>query len=63
MTALARNTDPTTSFAAAATVNSAHLMDLVENTLRQHPNGLTIDELVQITGLQKVTLSPRLAPL
>lgn len=61
---LSRNSDPNTSFAAGASINATQLMGLVENAVRlSMPNGLTIDELVLSTGLQKVTLSPRLAPL
>lgn len=62
--ALARRTDPETSHAAAATVPVTELEAIVLDQIRRaEPYGMTIDELVAMTGLPKVSLSPRLRPL
>lgn len=63
MTGLARNDDGDTAHAAASSFDGAALEGIVLNALKQYPAGLTVDALVEVTGLQKVTVSPRLAPL
>lgn len=64
--ALARATDPNTSRQAANSVTPIlpELEALVLKSLRAAGrNGMTLDELVDDTGLDKVTVSPRLKPL
>ena len=63
--ASARRTDPLTSHAAAEAIYAQipNLEAVVLRHLRSRSDGLTIDELVDITGIDKVTLSPRLRPL
>jgi DNA-binding transcriptional regulator GbsR (MarR family) len=63
MKALARNSDPETSHEAAASVNVTNLEAEVLAVLRANPLGLTVDELTKATGLEKVTVSPRMRPL
>lgn len=64
--ALARRTDPPTSHTAARSVNAAlpRLEAIVLDALRRAGTaGLTSWELADATGLDRVTASPRLAPL
>jgi DNA-binding MarR family transcriptional regulator len=61
--ALARSDDPVTSHAAADSVNVSRLEGIVLATIKQSPCGLIIDEIVDRTSLDKVTVSPRLRPL
>lgn len=64
--AFARNTDPGTSHGAASSVKAAlpFLEAEVLNSLQSAgAEGRTIDELTDVLDLQKVTISPRLAPL
>jgi hypothetical protein len=64
--ALARRSDPQTSHDAADTVTPSltHLEQMVYAALKNAWfHGLTIDELVTVTHLEKVTVSPRLRPL
>lgn len=63
MTAFARTHDPLTSHLAAASAHVSRLEEVVLDEIRLAKNGLTIDELVAITGLDKVSLSPRFRPL
>ena len=65
LTALARNGDPDTSHKAAAYISYRlpALEALVLYCLKHAANGLTVDELIDSTGLDKVTASPRLRPL
>lgn len=64
--AYARKTDPGTSHAAAASVEP-ELNELegkaLDALLLAGARGMTLDELVLHTGLDKVTVSPRLKPL
>lgn len=65
-TARYRSTDPSTSREAAAFV-SDHLPNL-ENVVfgavkRAKKRGMTLSELIEALGLDKVTISPRLRPL
>ncbi len=61
--AAARRTDPRTSHAAAEAIY-AQIPNLEAMVLRHlQARSMTIDELVEITGLDKVTISPRLRPL
>ena len=63
--AYARANDPLTSVDAAAAV-TPRLQDLeqvVLDHLKGAEDGLTVDELVAATGMDKVTISPRLRPL
>ena len=64
--ALARSSDPPTSHAAAADL--AHFLteleaDVLRVIVRAGAFGATLDEIVDGTGLDKVTASPRLKPL
>lgn len=64
MDPLARHSDPSTSHDAARSLSTTHLEDLVFDAVRDSGSvGVTLDDLVQITNLEKVTVSPRLAPL
>ena len=64
--AYARNTDPLTSHEAAASMDE-HLGRLEATVLlslrRSMLRGRTLDELIDDTQLDKVTISPRLKPL
>jgi hypothetical protein len=64
--AYARRTDPATSHEAASSMK-ATLPQLEAAVLaavrRAGRNGRTLDELIDDTGIEKVTLSPRLRPL
>lgn len=62
-TALARLSDPSTSHEAAARVSTAELELVVRRTLSRHPEGLTTREIHEITGVDHVSVSPRLKPL
>lgn len=65
-TALARSGDPDTSWDAAASINGqlTYLESVVLGALRDAgARGCTIDELTEVTSLDKVTASPRLRPL
>lgn len=63
--ALARNTDPGTSHMAAKamTPHVNELETVLLKALRESPNGLTMHELVDKTGLWWNTASPRMRPL
>lgn len=64
--ALARSADPATSHRAAASMEARlpSIEGLVLARLRQvGAAGLTVDELVDVLRLDKVTISPRLKPL
>lgn len=63
MTALARAHDPLTSHLAAASVPVTRLEQVVLDEIRVAGDGRTIDELVALTGIDKVSISPRLRPL
>lgn len=66
MTALARNSDPDTSHEAAESVRPVvtYLENKVLFELQLAGSaGMTVDQLVDATGLDKVTVSPRLRPL
>jgi hypothetical protein len=64
-----RNTDPGTSQLAADSMQGSRASELegkvlavIQNT-REHPAGLTGEEVTVILGLDRVTTSPRFAPL
>jgi predicted transcriptional regulator len=61
--AFARASDPYTSHEAAAEVPVTRLEAIVLEAIRASAIGRTIDELVDATGLDKVSISPRLRPL
>ena len=63
--AYARRTDPETSHEAAQAIEPhlGRLESIVLTAIRQAPDGMTIDELAAATGLDKVTVSPRMKPL
>lgn len=63
--AYARLTDPETSHEAAQAIEPhlGRLESIVLAAIRQAPDGMTIDELAAATGLDKVTVSPRIKPL
>lgn len=64
MTDGARNTDPETSHEAYRSLNLTFLEDKVLKALQPYrPRGRILDELMEDTGLDKVTVSPRLRPL
>ena len=62
MTAFARNTDPETSHAAAASVDASRLEQCVLEALKQHGPS-TCWELMSYTGIPNESLTPRMAPL
>ena len=61
----ARNTDPSTSHAAAQAITHAApgIEQDILDILSEFPGGLTIQEIADITGINLVTISPRIAPL
>lgn len=64
--AYARNTDPEPSHAAADHVTGRGVMtvnEVIIEALRLFPEGLTTVELADVTGLSRVTLSPKCRPL
>lgn len=64
--AFARSSDPGTSWAAAKSVEGAEAtrMELVVlAALKAHPAGLTGHELVEATGLNYESCTPRIRPL
>ena len=62
--ALARNTDPSTSHAAAQAVDADSISGKVLEALRTAARaGLTSEELAERLGMSRVTVSPRLRPL
>jgi DNA-binding transcriptional ArsR family regulator len=61
--ALARRTDPSTSHEAAKSVDPTPLETRIYRCLQLLRGGATASELVDLTGLNWNTLSPRLAPL
>jgi DNA-binding MarR family transcriptional regulator len=63
--ARARRTDPATSKIAAAKVTpkESSLRALVLGYLRTRPDGATSREIAEATGRDRVTISPRLAPM
>ena len=63
MFAFARNTDPDTSHAAAASVKVALLERRVVACLREHEEGLNTKELCELTGIHVNSISPRMKPL
>lgn len=60
--ALARRTDPDTSRAAAAKVGTAILESIVLQHLRRQGPATTL-EIAERTGIDRVSISPRLRPL
>lgn len=60
---LARNTDPATSHAAAATLDATEMEELVLAAIRRFPNGCISDQIVETTGRSWNTVTPRLKPL
>ena len=60
MKALARSSDPQTSFDAAETVKVSGLQADCLRAIRNAPLGLTSEELAAVTGHSLVTVSPRL---
>jgi hypothetical protein len=66
MNALARNSNPATSHAAASAISGSlpELEKKVFNAITSAGSlGMTLDEITQATGLDKVTASPRMRPL
>jgi predicted transcriptional regulator len=64
ITALSRATDPETSSEVAASISHmAELEEVVFKALKSSPAGMILDEIIEATGMQKVTVSPRLRPL
>jgi len=64
--AVSRNSDPDTSATAAESVRGTRANELeskVLNVLTEHPEGLTGQEVTDILGMDRVTTSPRFAPL
>ena len=62
-TGLARNTDPTTSHETARRVNVGAQEQLVLRVMRAHPQGLTADQVGQLTGRNKGTMGTRISQL
>jgi hypothetical protein len=63
--AYARRTDPRTSHVAAASMAEtlSEVLRIVFRAVRSQQNGATVDEVVDLTGIEKVTVSPRFKPL
>lgn len=61
--ALARATDPSTSHAAAASIEPTALEDRVLQCLRRNPHGLTSTEIAERLNLAPWTVSPRIKPM
>jgi len=61
--AAARRTDPSTSHVAAALANTTRLEHVVTSLLDGHPKGMTTHELAEASGLDLVSISPRIRPL
>lgn len=61
--ARARRTDPDTSHEAAATVDVTHREQQVLDALAGAPGGLTTKEMEPVTGVDRLSLSPRMKPL
>lgn len=61
--ARARRTDPHTSHEAAASVDVQERERQVLEALANHPEGLTTREMAEVTGIDRVSLSPRTKPL
>lgn len=62
--ALARSTDPSTSFEAAASVNVTELERVILDKLKRYKlPGATAYELADALGLSWVSVSPRMRPL
>ena len=60
---LARNSDPETSHEAARSVAISYLEGKVLGALNEADDGHTTEELSDLLGLPRVTVSPRMAPL
>jgi DNA-binding MarR family transcriptional regulator len=60
--AYARHTDPATSHDAAK-FDVTRLERIVHETVRRHPNGLTAEEVADITGIDLQSITPRFKPL
>jgi hypothetical protein len=64
MSALARNTDPGTSFAAAASIDVTRLEGIILDKLKRYKSpGATTYELAEALGMSLVSVSPRMRPL
>jgi DNA-binding transcriptional regulator GbsR (MarR family) len=64
ITALSRADDPETSHEAAASIaDMPELEAIVLEALKSSAVGMILDEIIDATGMQKVTVSPRLRPL
>ena len=61
--AYARASDPETSHDAAKSVESNRLQTICLKAIRTASNGLTTEELAEVTNLPLVTVSPRMRPL
>jgi predicted transcriptional regulator len=64
--AFARNSDPDTSHDAGRSIDDAvtYLEQTVLDAVRtRKKDGCTLDELIDILAMDKVTISPRLRPL
>ena len=64
--AASRNSDPDTSAAAASSIRGEKanaLESKVLDMVKAHPDGLTGQEVTDLLGLDRVTTSPRFAPL
>jgi predicted ArsR family transcriptional regulator len=57
-----RRDDPPTSVAAALSIDVTPLEDKVEQAVRRL-GGATSEEVAQLLGIERVTVSPRFAPL
>lgn len=64
MNALARSADPSTSHAAATSVDATRLERVILDKLKTIKSpGATTYELAELLGLSLVTVSPRMRPL
>lgn len=59
----ARNSDPETSHAAAASLDIPRMSAIALGAIRNSPVGLTSSEIADVVGLPRDSISPRIKPL
>jgi hypothetical protein len=62
-TALARSSDPETSHAAAASLNTTEMEGMVLSALQMLPEGATTIQIARALNLAPWSISPRMKPL
>jgi predicted ArsR family transcriptional regulator len=64
MTAVARATDPSTSYEAAASIDVTRLEGVILDMLKRYSApGATTFELAEALGIEVISVSPRMKPL